>query len=627
MRSLIAIIVAFALVLPLMPLAVSTLASAPEVAPTPVHGSITQYTGPAPTAPTEVVVEIEDTSVIVGGQGSTDIWVRDFPEDTDGLGSYTIRVDYDPVMVEITEVSPGDSPFDSPFSNILDDYVLIAAFGLDSPGPSGDVRIADLEFTCLSPGETTLVLTVDILSDVNGGTVEATPIDGVITQYPESVTASLHAPPEVLHCTEFIATANITYVMDFASYEFDLSYDPDIFEVTGVTAGSIDGTEVLVDEWSFEPPATQGMVTVRGSVSGVADVSGSGHLAEVHLHAVGSYCHTGNLTFSNGRLYDSGQVEITPVVWLDGSVHISGGTVGMIIDPTPKQVTLGETFTVDIVVTVAGGQPLDFAEAHLDFDPAKLQVEGVTEGGQFTNVFPVLFDNVAGTIDYAAGAAFDDPPATDDFVLATVEFTAEAQTAGTPLTFVFDPPLRLTNAFDGGESKLDTEAVIDGDVVITTGTRLDGQVTLQSRPAPPNPRWVMPLTVVLLEPGGDTVMAGPYDVSTNESGEFSVPGLPAGTYDVGVKGRRTLSRLATGVVLTGESVPVDFGTLVEGDASSDDYVGGADYSLLYTNYGQVAPAALEICDFNGDDYVGGADYSLLYTNYGQVGEMPSLPVP
>lgn len=86
MRSLIAIIVAFALVLPLMPLAVSTLASAPEVAPTPVHGSITQYTGPAPTAPTEVVVEIEDTSVIVGGQGSTDIWVRDFPEDVDGLG-------------------------------------------------------------------------------------------------------------------------------------------------------------------------------------------------------------------------------------------------------------------------------------------------------------------------------------------------------------------------------------------------------------------------------------------------------------------------------------------------------------------------------------------------------------
>ena len=125
----------------------------------------------------------------------------------------------------------------------------------------------------------------------------------------------------------------------------------------------------------------------------------------------------------------------------------------------------------------------------------------------------------------------------------------------------------------------------------------------------------MPVTVTVSGSGLQC-----YEVATDSFGCFSI-GLSEGVYDIGVKGLNTLSVVRVDVTIGPWPNIVDFGTLIAGDASGDDYVGGAEYSLLYTYYGQTVPPAPQGIDFNGDGYVGGADYSLLYANWGKVGEM------
>lgn len=524
---------------------------------------------------------------------------------------------------------------------------------------------------------------------------------------------------------------------------------------------------------------------------------------------------------------------------------LAANTVGMVIDPTPKVVNVGDTFSVNIKVTITGGQPVDFAEAHINFAPAKLEVVSITPGATMGNVMQNTFNNVAGTLDYGAGPSFGSPRPTTDFVLATVQLHAKEQTGGTALQFRFDAPQRETNAFYQGQPVLNALLVFDGNVIInviqytltvtadpaqggtvtgggtfpagtdapitatpadacwyfvnwsggvndpdspitfihmdgnksavahfakfhytlttaadppqggtvtpggvydccttvpitatptdacwrfvnwtgpvtdpnspTTSVHIDsaksvtahfakyqyvltvnaspsaggnvtgagtfdcctnapvtatpnncyrfgnwtgavanpslatttvhidgnktvtanfvpvtallGTVQLQGRPVPPHPSWITPLTVALFKPGTSTLIGNPYYADTNTSGQFTVANIDSVACDIGIKCPRSLSRLATGVQLFGCNFPVGFNTLLEGDANNDDHIGGADYSLLYTYYGQSTPEALAKCDFNRDGYVGGADYSLLYTNYGKSGEMPKWPVP
>ncbi|MDY6893538.1 MAG: InlB B-repeat-containing protein, partial [Chloroflexota bacterium] len=172
---------------------------------------------------------------------------------------------------------------------------------------------------------------------------------------------------------------------------------------------------------------------------------------------------------------------------------------------------------------------------------------------------------------------------------------------------------------------------VNGDCTVTGhfvyGTTLEGGIDLQGRPGLPDDTWVTPLTLVFYEVGTATVVGAPQDVDTSSVGDFNLPSLEPGTCDIGIKCRRSLSRLAEGVVISGTEVVVDFGTLLEGDADNDDYIGPFDYSLLRMYYGDTSVDALESSDFNRDGFVDGFDYSLLRMNYGEEGEMPGWPLP
>jgi hypothetical protein len=105
---------------------------------------------------------------------------------------------------------------------------------------------------------------------------------------------------------------------------------------------------------------------------------------------------------------------------------------------------------------------------------------------------------------------------------------------------------------------------------------------------------------------------------------FTISGLTAGSYDIGIKNWTCLSELNTNVMLTaGMTTVVDFGTTREGDANNDDYINILDASSLASSYGssEGGPDWNAHCDFNRDGYINVLDASTLASNYGQHGDL------
>ncbi|MFQ5342788.1 MAG: cohesin domain-containing protein, partial [Anaerolineae bacterium] len=294
----------------------------------------------------------------------------------------------------------------------------------------------------------------------------------------------------------------------------------------------------------------------------------------------------------------------------------SAGQVVLAVVPVTTTVGVGETFSITLE-TRAGTQLVDGASAYLNFDPTVLQVVTVTAGSALPVVLQNDVDNGAGQVNFVAGVEISNPNyPSGTFTLATVTFRATAGSAGTPLVFNVAMPRKSDVTASGLGSVLDRTE--NGTVVI--GTSLVGSVTLQGRPAPPDPSWSVPLSLSLTL-SGESVPAYEFTPTTDESGTCTVSGIAPGTYQAQVKNGHTLQNTQT-VTLTAGANNIDFGTLREGDANNDNYVTLLDFSILATTFGkgQGAPGYDDRADFNGDGFVTLLDFSLLATNFGQAGD-------
>jgi hypothetical protein len=127
---------------------------------------------------------------------------------------------------------------------------------------------------------------------------------------------------------------------------------------------------------------------------------------------------------------------------------------------------------------------------------------------------------------------------------------------------------------------------------------------------------------VSLYPPGSNTPASTDATVLDAAGAFTTCAVPAaGVWDVEVKGSHSLSSRRAGVLIPPAAGPVDFCTLLEGDASDDNRVSGMDFSILATSYNQQAgePGFDPRADFNDDGRVSGIDFSLLATNYNRSG--------
>ncbi|NOZ06487.1 MAG: DNRLRE domain-containing protein [Chloroflexi bacterium] len=200
-------------------------------------------------------------------------------------------------------------------------------------------------------------------------------------------------------------------------------------------------------------------------------------------------------------------------------------------------------------------------------------------------------------------------------------------------TFVLNDARLLNGELAGTDFRID--CLNDGDEYIhyvevareggggSSGTAsIAGSVSLQGRPAPPDPSWAVPLSVTLYAPGGTTPLYS-FTPTTDQSGQFSVGGILPGTYDVRVKNGHTLRNLLSNVTLNAGSNALNTGTLKEGDADDSNNINAVDVSVLAGTYnkGPGDGGYDARANFNEDNIVNALDVSLMAGNYGQYGDV------
>ena len=139
----------------------------------------------------------------------------------------------------------------------------------------------------------------------------------------EETTVYVDAPEYVLSDT-FNVEIRIEDVHELDSGEFHLLFDPNVVDVTGVTAGDIEEMNIVFTNKRSDKIRGIGIIKVMFDISGMSGVSGSGSLATISFDVIGTdgTCSVLNISnpdrlcnpitgFDEGELWDISAEEIT----------------------------------------------------------------------------------------------------------------------------------------------------------------------------------------------------------------------------------------------------------------------------------------------------------------------------
>lgn len=133
------------------------------------------------------------------------------------------------------------------------------------------------------------------------------------------VTVSLSVPAEVTPDSDFTAAISISEVADFDACNYDVYFDETVLRLDSVNPGMIGSTGIPVDLYNELGP---GSYRVIQNVPGLAGASGSGYLAEMHFHVIGTAGDTSPVGPSNGVISDITALEIE-ATWLEGTITVA----------------------------------------------------------------------------------------------------------------------------------------------------------------------------------------------------------------------------------------------------------------------------------------------------------------
>jgi hypothetical protein len=133
------------------------------------------------------------------------------------------------------------------------------------------------------------------------------------------VIVTIDAPAGAAPDSDFIVDISISDVADFDACNYDIIFDASVLRLDTVTSGLIGSTEIPVDLYN---EVTSGTYRIIQNVPGLAGVTGSGYLAELHFHVTGSIGNSSLVSPFNGVLSDitAGEIEAT---WVEAVVMIA----------------------------------------------------------------------------------------------------------------------------------------------------------------------------------------------------------------------------------------------------------------------------------------------------------------
>jgi len=169
----------------------------------------------------------------------------------------------------------------------------------------------------------------------------------------EATVVTIEAPAEATADSDFTANVDISDVTDFDACQYDVTFDPLVLRLDEVTLGLIGSTVVPVDICNELSPGTFRVVQ---NVSGITGVTGSGYLAVLNFHVIGSEGESSDIDLSGGVLSDITASQI-PATWVGDTVSVSDFTAPTVDSTSP--VAGATDVLVDAVVTAAFSEAMD----------------------------------------------------------------------------------------------------------------------------------------------------------------------------------------------------------------------------------------------------------------------------
>ncbi len=305
-------------------------------------------------------VGISPTPINTYGTG-TNFWVNVNIVSVTSLNNYQFNITYDPTVIQVVGNEGGagvtagqivDSTTNPPTT-----YNFPITWSFSPPGtPSGTITIsgnlpsgqganstgngdylARINFqvvgaagqaSTITPSNVNLKDTSNLAIPITSGSISS---GSVSIPYPSTQTVSISAPATVPVGGDFVARVNISLVNNLNAYQFVITYNPSIIQVTGaeggsgVTGGLIGSTAIPVDWWLYYPQGQPGTIRVLGHAAGNSAATGTGYLAEVHFHVVGTPNQVSNLAFTTAgtftnKLFDIYGNPFPNVTWTSTSV-------------------------------------------------------------------------------------------------------------------------------------------------------------------------------------------------------------------------------------------------------------------------------------------------------------------
>jgi len=133
-----------------------------------------------------------------------------------------------------------------------------------------------------------------------------------------AVTVNVNTPDTAAPDSDFTANISISEVTDFDACNYDVSFDASVLRLDNVTSGLVGSTMIPVDVYNEVSP---GIHRIVQNVPGITGVSGSGYLAVLHFHVVGSGGDSSTISLSDGMLANNLAEEIT-ATWVGDSVRM-----------------------------------------------------------------------------------------------------------------------------------------------------------------------------------------------------------------------------------------------------------------------------------------------------------------
>jgi hypothetical protein len=227
------------------------------------------------------------------------------------------------------------------------------------------------------------------------------------------------APDEVAQDSDFTAGISIGEVEDFDGCYYDVSFDASVLRLDNVTSGLIGSTTIPVEVyWEI----SSGTWRVVQSLPGAIGVTGSGYLAVLHFHVIGSEGDSSTISLA-GSLYDTLAEEIA-VTWTGDSIAVANQDI---TPPTVVSVSPANgaaNVAADTAVTAAFSDAMD---ASTIITSSFTLVAGDT---------PVLGSVSYNSYTHTAIFTLDADLAYDGTYTATLS-TAITDAAGNPLASVY----------------------------------------------------------------------------------------------------------------------------------------------------------------------------------------------